>query len=281
MCICWSLYKIEKIHFSCSQRRCHVVWGSYYNTLKMEPLSLETTWTPRPSTQRRILCNTAPSKMALELQNGQPRLLWEGGLTRPGHKADRPPPYSVEVKNVKVYLTPLHTFMARTGRSLQFSEVSEITKRKMRMRLESSSHILPNISGTVSRLFLVSSSHTHTHTHTNIYIYIYIYIYVTEAILTILGSQHKRKTISFTPGAARSGSVRLSNVTPAFQLTEVKVASLRSSHTITQYYTFPQLSHAVKTPTIGSIFTHTHTRRTYCGNKQTNKQKKKKKRGKQ
>ena len=138
--------------------------------------------------------------------------------------------------------------------------------RKKPRRLESSNHILPNISGTVFCLFLVSVigevfpalSLSLTYTY-YIYIYTHTHTCITVAILTILGSQHKRTAISFTPGAARSGSVRLSNVTPAFQLTEVKVSSLRSSHSITQYYTFPQLSHAVKTPTIGSIFTHTHT----------------------
>ena len=163
--------------------------------------------------------------------------------------------------------------MAHTGKNLQFFQISGITKCRMPKRLKYSSHILPNVSGNVLYLFLVSIigeefialalsislslslSLTHTHTHTH----------VTVAILTILGSQHNRKAVSFTPGAARSGSVRLSNVTPAFQLTEVKVASLRSSHTITQHYTFPQLSHAVKTLTIRSIFTH--TRRTHCGNK--------------
>ena len=150
--------------------------------------------------------------------------------------------------------------------------MSGITKRKMPRRLESSSHIFPNISGTVFCLFLVSVigeafpslSHTQTHTctharaHAHTHTHTHTHICITVAILTIQGSQHKRKAISFTPGAARSGSVRLSNVTPAFQLTEVKAASLRSSDTITQYYTFPQLSHAVKTPTIRSIFTHTH-----------------------
>jgi hypothetical protein len=142
-------------------------------------LSLETPWTPCPSTQRRALCNTAPSTTALEPQNGYPRLLWEEGLTRPGHTADRPPPYSVEVKNVKVHLTPLHTLMTYTGKSSEFSEMLEITKRKVPRRLESSkpypSKYCPNCSVFIS-CFHHSLSLSLSHTHTRILFRVYFHL---------------------------------------------------------------------------------------------------------